>query len=109
MPDPGEVLRAPALARAAEWAVMLTEVALPFALASRRARVRAGAFAVGVAMHTVMHAWLFPQLFTFLMLARYFAVRPWDQRGTGRDDSAVEITAGLVLRQTVTGGLVRAR
>ena len=32
-----------------------------------------------------------------------------DQRGTGRDDSAVEITAGLVLRQTVTGGLVRAR
>lgn len=46
---------------------------------------------------------------TLRLGARYFAVRPWDQRGTGRDDSAVEITAGLVLRQTVTGGLVRAR
>lgn len=76
----GPVLRAPALARAAEWAVMLTEVALPFALASRRTHIRAGAFAVGVAMHTVMHAWLFPQLFTFLMLALYGAWVPVGDR-----------------------------
>jgi len=46
---------------------------------------------------------------TLRLGARYMAVRPWDQRGSGRDDSAVEITAGLVLRQMVQSGLIRAR
>ncbi len=45
---------------------------------------------------------------TLRLGARYFAVRPWDQQGTGRDDSAVEVTAGIVLRQMTQAGLVRA-
>ncbi len=63
----------------AELAVVLTEILLPPGLAwgpTRRA-----ALVVGVAMHTVMHAWLFPQLFTFLMLGLYAAWTPCDDRG----------------------------
>lgn len=86
-------LRAPARALVATWAVVLTEAALPLGLAWRR--TRSVAFAVGVAMHTVMHAWLFPQLFTFLMLALYGA---WAPVGDGARTLALDPSRPLHAR-----------
>lgn len=40
---------------------------------------------------------------------RYIAAKPWDAQGTGRDDSAVELLAGVVFRTMVSAGLTRAR
>jgi len=74
----GPILAMPGMARVAEVGVMGTEVLLPLGLAWGRSR--RVALAVGVAMHTVMHGWLFPQLFTFLMLALYGAWTPSDDR-----------------------------
>lgn len=71
-------LSVPALAAAAQTAILGVELLLPFMLFSRRWR-RVG-FAVGATMHTVMQEWLFPQLFTFLMLLGYYAFAPADDR-----------------------------
>jgi hypothetical protein len=40
---------------------------------------------------------------------RYLAAKPWDAQGTGRDDSAVELLAGVVFRTMVRAGLTRVR
>ena len=63
-------------ARLAEIAVTALEVALPLGLANRRTRHLA--IAIGVLLHLFMQEWLFPQLFTFLMLLGYFAWSPAD-------------------------------
>ncbi len=63
-------------ARAAQLGVLALETALPFALAHRR--TRDAAFVAGISMHLVMQEWLFPQLFTFLMLLGYTA---WSAAG----------------------------
>jgi len=43
------------------------------------------------------------------LATRYISAKPWDAQGTGRDDSAVELLAGLVFRTTVSAGLTRVR
>lgn len=48
-------------------------------------------------------------LWSFRIATRYVAAKPWYAQGTGRDDSAVELLAGLVFRGIVDAGLVRAR
>ena len=72
------LLTVPAMAAAAQTAILGIEVLLPFMLFS--ARWRRTAFAVGAVMHTVMQEWLFPQLFTFLMLLGYYAFVPAGDR-----------------------------
>ena len=72
------LLSAPLPARLAELAVTALEVALPLGLANRRTRHLA--VGVGVLLHLSMQEWLFPQLFTFLMLLGYFAWSPADDR-----------------------------
>ncbi len=65
-------------ARLAELAVTTLELALPLGLANRRTRHLA--VGVGVLLHLFMQEWLFPQLFTFLMLLGYFAWSPADDQ-----------------------------
>lgn len=48
-------------------------------------------------------------LWSLRLATRYIAAKPWFTQGTGRDDSAIELLAGLVFRATVDAGLVRAR
>jgi hypothetical protein len=43
------------------------------------------------------------------LAARYLSSKPWDAQGTGRDDSAVEVLAGVVFRTMVGAGLTRVR
>ncbi|MDB4932367.1 MAG: Vitamin K-dependent gamma-carboxylase, partial [Myxococcaceae bacterium] len=72
------LLSRPLPSRLADLAVTALEVAVPLGLMSPRTR---GAAAVaGVALHLSMQEWLFPQLFTFLMLLSYFAWSPADDR-----------------------------
>lgn len=73
------LLSEPALSAAAQSGIMCLEALLPVMLFSRR--WRATAFVVGAAMHVVMQEWLFPQLFTFLMLLGYYAFAPAGDRG----------------------------
>ena len=72
------LLSAPMPSRLAELAVTALEVAIPLALASRR--TRRAAVVTGVLLHVAMQEWLFPQLFTFLMLLGYFAWSPAGDR-----------------------------
>jgi hypothetical protein len=62
------------VASALDVGVMVAEVIIPLMLFSRRLR-RVG-LAFGVTLHGFMQAWLFPQLFTFLMLWGYYAFVP---------------------------------
>lgn len=48
-------------------------------------------------------------LLSLRLATRWVTSKPWDAQGTGRDDSAVELLAGLVFRGTVNAGLVRSR
>lgn len=64
--------------RLADVATIALELALPFALASPRSRRHA--LVVGLLLHLSMQEWLFPQLFTFLMLVGYAAWSPADDR-----------------------------
>lgn len=43
------------------------------------------------------------------LATRYISAKPWDAQGTGRDDSSIELLAGLVFRTTVSAGLTRVR
>jgi hypothetical protein len=43
------------------------------------------------------------------LAARHLSAKPWYAQGTGRDDSAVEVLAGVVFRTMVGAGLTRAR
>jgi|GEM_PF-1482128 len=72
------ILSRPLPSRLADLAVTLLEALLPLALASPR--TRRPAVALGVLLHLSMQEWLFPQLFTFLMLLGYFAWSPADDR-----------------------------
>jgi hypothetical protein len=72
------ILSRPLPSRLAELGVTALEVAVPLGLVSARTR-RLAAFA-GVGLHLSMQEWLFPQLFTFLMLLSYFAWSPADDR-----------------------------
>lgn len=72
------LLSIPAMAAAAQTAILGIELLLPFMLFS--ARWRRTAFVVGAVMHTLMQEWLFPQLFTFLMLLGYYAFVPAGDR-----------------------------
>jgi hypothetical protein len=74
----GPLLSSPLPSRLAEVGVTALEAALPLALAWPRSR--RAALAVGVALHVTMQEWLFPQLFTFLMLLGYFAWSPAGDR-----------------------------
>lgn len=90
------LLAAPLPSRLADLAVMSVEAALPFALAWPR--TRRAAVVVGVALHLTMQEWLFPQLFTFLMLLGYFAWSPADDRAwalTVADARAARLAAAL--------------
>lgn len=73
------LLSEPALAAAAQSGILCLEALLPLMLFSRRWRTTA--FVVGASMHVVMQEWLFPQLFTFLMLLGYYAFAPAGDRG----------------------------
>jgi hypothetical protein len=72
------LLSRPLPSRLAEFGVTAIELAVPLGLMLPRTRHLA-AFA-GVALHVSMQEWLFPQLFTFLMLLSYFAWSPADDR-----------------------------
>ncbi len=72
------LLSRPLPSRLADLATIALELALPFALALPRTR-RPAVF-VGVLLHLSMQEWLFPQLFTFLMLLGYTAWSPADDR-----------------------------
>lgn len=72
------LLSRPVPSRLADVATIVIELALPFALA--HPRTRRTAVVVGVLLHLSMQEWLFPQLFTFLMLAGYAAWSPADDR-----------------------------
>lgn len=65
------LLSRPVLAALSEWAIVGLELCLPLLLFNPRTR-RLGA-TLGVAMHAVMQEWLFPQVFSFVMLLGYFA------------------------------------
>jgi hypothetical protein len=71
-------LSAPAMAAAAQTAILGVETLLPLMLFSPR--WRRTAFVVGGCMHVLMQEWLFPQLFTFLMLLGYHAFAPAEDR-----------------------------
>lgn len=43
------------------------------------------------------------------LATRYVSAKPWYAQGTGRDDSSVELLAGLVFRTMVNAGLMRVR
>jgi hypothetical protein len=66
------------IASALDVAVMVAEMIIPLMLFSTRLR-RTG-FACGVVLHGFMQAWLYPQLFTFLMLWGYYAFVPSGDR-----------------------------
>lgn len=72
-------LSVPAFAAAAQSGILCLEALLPLMLFSRR--WRSTGIVLGAAMHVVMQEWLFPQLFTFLMLLGYFAFVPVGDRG----------------------------
>lgn len=72
------LLSRPLPSRLADVATIALELALPFALAAPR--TRGAALVVGTLLHVSMQEWLFPQLFTFLVLAGYFAWSPADDR-----------------------------
>lgn len=65
------LLSRPVLAALSEWAIVGLELCLPLLLFNPRTR-RSGV-ALGAAMHVVMQEWLFPQVFSFVMLLGYFA------------------------------------
>ncbi len=72
------LLSVPAMAAAAQTAILGVEALLAFMLFSPR--WRRTAFVAGGCMHVLMQEWLFPQLFTFLMLLGYYAFAPVDDR-----------------------------
>ncbi len=72
------VLSRPIPSRLADLATIALELTLPVALALPR--TRRPAVVVGVLLHLSMQEWLFPQLFTFLMLLGYAAWSPADDR-----------------------------
>jgi len=72
------VLTHPGIASALDVTVTIAEVAIPLMLFSPRLR-RAG-FACGAILHGFMQAWLYPQLFTFLMLWGYYSFVPSGDR-----------------------------
>lgn len=72
------LLSIPWTSQLAELSVTALEVALPLGLLFPRTRTLC--VAVGVLLHISMQEWLFPQLFTFLMLLGYFAWSPADDR-----------------------------
>jgi hypothetical protein len=72
------LLSRPLPSRLADVSVTALEVALPLGLCLPR--TRSLCVAVGVLLHLSMQEWLFPQLFTFLMLLGYFAWSPADDR-----------------------------
>ena len=78
-PALGPALRVPALAAATQAGMMALELLLPVMLF--RTRWRRAAFVIGAVMHALMQEWLFPQLFTFLMLLGYYAFAPAEDRG----------------------------
>ncbi len=72
------LLSRPIPSRLADVATIALELALPFALALPR--TRRPAIVVGALLHLSMQEWLFPQLFTFLMLLGYAAWSPAGDR-----------------------------
>lgn len=109
------LLSRPLPSRLAEVSVTALEVALPLGLALPR--TRSLCVAVGVLLHLSMQEWLFPQLFTFLMLLGYFAWSPADDRAwtlaLPREDSLPGRAARALdllgrLRVTAPPGLARA-
>ena len=68
------LLSIPWTSQVAELSVTALEVALPLGLLLPRTRTLC--VFVGVLLHISMQEWLFPQLFTFLMLLGYFAWSP---------------------------------
>lgn len=100
------MLSVPALAAAAQTAIVGVEALLPFMLFSPR--WRRTAFVVGGCMHVLMQEWLFPQLFTFLMLLGYFAFAPVDDRAwTLRVDAAAHPWIGRWVQALDWRGRVR--
>lgn len=84
----------PAASAALDAGVMGAELIVPLMLFAPRLR-RAG-FAAGVALHAFMQEWLYPQLFTFLMLWGYYAFAPASDRAWRVSyDPGVPFDAGL--------------
>lgn len=48
-------------------------------------------------------------LWSLRLATRYISAQSWNAQGTGRDDSSVEVLAGLVFRGMVHAGLTRVR
>lgn len=74
----GAALQLPHVPALTDTTITTVEAMLPFALFSRR--WRGVALAVAIAMHCTMQEWLFPQMFTFLMLLGLHAFGPLDAR-----------------------------
>lgn len=87
----GPWLADPGRARFTDQAVMLAEVLLPVCF--YLARWRRAALWAGVAMHLVMHEWLFPQVFSVVMLLGYLA---W------RDDDVTDDATRLLIAAAIT-------
>lgn len=109
------LLSVPAMAAAAQTAILGVEALLAFMLFSPR--WRRTAFVVGECMHVLMQEWLFPQLFTFLMLLGYYAFAPAEDRAwTLRVDPVAHPRVvrwvealdwrGRVRIEPITGGVV---